>query len=336
MDINTIQTNVDNILKEALALIATTPDEYSVDQAKAKYLGKNGCLTEILKGLKDVDPLLKPKVGQIVNLAKEQILKQLSKQQESLKSAQLVLDLAKDAVDITLPGRGLELGSLHPLTKIRYRIENFFASMGFSVLEGPEIEDDYHNFTALNIPANHPARDEQDTFYFADGTLLRTHTSPMQVRTMKKTQKEDLPLKVIVPGKVYRCDLDSTHSPMFHQVEGLVVDKNINFGNLKWLLNRFLEYFFNAKLKVRFRPSYFQFTEPSAEADIWMEEQKKWLEVLGCGMVHPKVLKAVGFDSEKYTGFAFGMGIERLAMLYYKIDDLRMFFENDLEFLEQF
>lgn len=336
MDINAIQTNVDNILKEALVVIANTSDEYSIDQAKAKYLGKNGCLTEILKGLKDVDPVLRPKVGQIINFAKEQIIQQLQKQQESLKASQLALDLAKDAIDITLPGRGLEFGSLHPLTKVRYRIENFFASMGFSVLEGPEIEDDYHNFTALNIPANHPARDEHDTFYFADGTLLRTHTSPMQIRTMKKTQKEDLPLKMIVPGKVYRCDLDSTHSPMFHQIEGLVVDKNINFGNLKWLLNRFLEYFFNAKVKVRFRPSYFQFTEPSAEVDIWIEDQKRWLEVLGCGMVHPNVLKAVDFDPEEYSGLAVGMGIERLAMLYYKIDDLRMFFENDLEFLEQF
>jgi len=335
MGIESIQVNVNNILNDALVVVVAAGDEYALDQAKAKYLGKNGLLTEILKNLKDVDPVLKPKIGQIVNSAKEKIIQCVQKQHEGIRANKLMTALNKEAIDITLPGRGSELGSLHPLTQVRQRIENFFIPLGFAVTEGPEIESDYYNFTALNIPPHHPARADHDTFYFANGSLLRTQTSPIQIRVMEKMQEEDFPLRIIAPGKVYRCDLDGTHSPMFHQVEGLVVDKNINFGHLKWILNKFLEYFFAAKLPTRFRASYFPFTEPSAEVDVWMESKGRWLEVLGCGMVHPNVLKACGVDAEKYSGFAFGMGIERMAMLYYKIDDIRLFFENDVEFLQQ-
>jgi phenylalanyl-tRNA synthetase alpha chain len=244
--------------------------------------------------------------------------------------------LAVESIDVTLPGRGQDLGGLHPVTMTIERIENFFAQIGFSVAQGPEIEDDYHNFEALNIPAHHPARAMHDTFYFGDGTLLRTHTSGVQVRTMETQQP---PIRIICPGRVYRCDSDQTHSPMFHQIEGLLVDDNISFADLKGILHNFLNVFFERDLQVRFRPSYFPFTEPSIEVDIGYlgkDGEQKWLEVLGCGMVHPKVFEHSGIDTEKYTGFAFGMGVERLAMLRYGVKDLRMFFENDLRFLAQF
>jgi phenylalanyl-tRNA synthetase alpha chain len=244
--------------------------------------------------------------------------------------------LAVESIDVTLPGRGQDFGGLHPVTMTIERIQNFFAQIGFSVAQGPEIEDDYHNFEALNIPAHHPARAMHDTFYFGDGTLLRTHTSGVQVRTMEKQQP---PIRIICPGRVYRCDSDQTHSPMFHQIEGLLVDDNISFADLKGILHNFLNVFFERDLQVRFRPSYFPFTEPSIEVDIGYlgeDGEQKWLEVLGCGMVHPKVFEHSGIDTEKYTGFAFGMGVERLAMLRYGVKDLRMFFENDLRFLAQF
>ncbi len=248
---------------------------------------------------------------------------------------QIEANLSKEAIDITLPGRGQQIGGLHPVTKVRNSIESFFTAMGFSIVEGPEIEDEYHNFTALNIPQHHPARASHDTFYFDDGLLLRTHTSPVQIRAMKNMTP---PIKIIAPGRVYRCDYDATHSPMFNQLEGLMIDENITFANLKGLLQQMLEYFFDKKVDIRLRPSYFPFTEPSAEVDIaWQANGKtKWLEILGCGMVHPNVLKSGGIDSERYTGFAFGLGLDRLAMLRYNIPDLRMFFENDIDFLQQF
>ncbi len=240
--------------------------------------------------------------------------------------------LAADAVDVTLPGRGAAIGGFHPVTRAMLRIEKIFRNAGFGVRSGPEIEDDFHNFTALNIPEDHPARAMHDTFYFPGGNLLRTHTSPVQIRSMVR---EGAPIRVIAPGRVYRCDSDQTHTPMFHQVEGLVVDENISFANLKAVLHQFVEAFFERKAELRFRPSYFPFTEPSAEMDVsWGGD--KWIEILGCGMVHPNVLDSAGVDSEKYTGYAFGMGVERLAMLRYKVTDLRTFFENDLRFLRQF
>jgi phenylalanyl-tRNA synthetase alpha chain len=265
-------------------------------------------------------------------VAKEALSDVLNARKSVLENAALEAQLAAEKVDVTLPGRQPELGGLHPVTKTMDRIEAFFSRIGYSVEEGPEIEDDYHNFEALNIPSHHPARAMHDTFYFDAHRLLRTHTSPVQVRTME-AQKP--PIRIICPGRVYRCDYDQTHSPMFHQVEGLIIDKNISFADLKGTLEQFLREFFEEDVRVRFRPSYFPFTEPSIEVDIDRGDGK-WLEVLGCGMVHPKVLEMSGIDSEEYTGFAFGMGVERFAMLRYGVDDLRLFFENDLRFLSQF
>jgi phenylalanyl-tRNA synthetase alpha chain len=287
----------------------------------------------------DVAPEDRPKMGAIINEAKDQVENAISQRKQLLESAALNAKLAAETIDITLPGRAMQEGSLHPVTRTIERIESFFAGAGFQVMEGPEIEDEFHNFEALNIPSHHPARAMHDTFYFDAGRLLRTHTSPVQVRTMEAQQP---PLRIICPGRVYRCDYDQTHSPMFHQMEGLLVDKGVSFADLKGILQEFMAAFFEKDIKVRLRPSYFPFTEPSAEIDIeWVIEtpegtKTRWLEIGGCGMVHPEVFRHVGIDPEEYTGFAFGMGMERMAMLRYGVNDLRLFFENDLRFLQQF
>lgn len=328
--------NLNQILADALAAVAASDNEAGLDEVRVQYLGKKGALTSLLKQLGNVAPEDRPKFGQLVNEAKEQVQEKMTERKTALAAAALNAKLANETIDITLSGKGQEIGGLHPVTRTMERIENFFRGIGFDVASGPEIEDDYHNFEALNIPAHHPARAMQDTFYFNPNTVLRTHTSPVQVRTMENNQP---PIRIICPGRVYRSDSDQTHTPMFHQVEGLLIDENISFADLKGILQQFLNVFFEDDLKVRFRPSYFPFTEPSIEVDIMRTNSKgeeSWLEVLGCGMVHPKVLEMSGIDPEKYTGFAFGMGVERFAMLRYKVDDLRMFFENDLRFLTQF
>lgn len=328
--------NLKQILADALSAVAASESESALDDVRVHYLGKKGALTALLKQLGNVSAEDRPKFGQLVNEAKDQVQEKITERKLSLVNAALEAKLATETIDISLSGKGQEVGGLHPVTRTMERIETFFRGIGFDVASGPEIEDDYHNFEALNIPAHHPARAMQDTFYFNPSTVLRTHTSPVQVRTMETTQP---PIRIICPGRVYRCDSDQTHTPMFHQVEGLLIDENISFADLKGILQQFLNVFFEDDLKVRFRPSYFPFTEPSIEVDIMRTNSKgeeSWLEVLGCGMVHPKVLEMSGIDSEKYTGFAFGMGVERFAMLRYKVDDLRMFFENDLRFLKQF
>lgn len=328
--------NLKQILADALSAVAASESESALDDVRVHYLGKKGALTALLKQLGNVSAEERPKFGQMVNEAKGQVQEKITERKAGLEKAALNAKLANETIDISLSGKGQEVGGLHPVTRTMERIETFFRGIGFDVAAGPEIEDDYHNFEALNIPAHHPARAMQDTFYFNPTTVLRTHTSPVQVRTMEKTQP---PIRIICPGRVYRCDSDQTHTPMFHQVEGLLIDENISFADLKGILQEFLNVFFEDDLKVRFRPSYFPFTEPSIEVDIIRTNSKgeeSWLEVLGCGMVHPKVLEMSGIDSEKYTGFAFGMGVERFAMLRYKVDDLRMFFENDLRFLKQF
>ena len=319
------------LLEEARNAISAAIDLVALDQVRIDYLGKKGQLTELLKQLGTLTPKERPQAGQLINQAKQELHSLLEARKDTLQNEKLVKQLAKDKIDVTLPGRGQVTGGLHPITQTMERIESLFTRIGFDVVSGPEVEDDYHNFGALNIPAHHPARAMHDTFYFNNNTLLRTHTSSVQIRIMKEGKP---PFRFIAPGRVYRCDSDMTHTPMFHQVEGLLVDENINFAQLKGLLIEFLEHFFQRELQVRFRPSYFPFTEPSAEVDIMGE--RGWLEVLGCGMVHPNVLKNVGVDPEKYTGLAFGMGVERLAMLRYGVPDLRSFFDNDLRFLEQF
>ncbi|MDX1399690.1 MAG: phenylalanine--tRNA ligase subunit alpha [Oceanospirillum sp.] len=323
--------NLATLVDQARSAIAEASDAQALDQIRVQYLGKKGEVTQLLKGLGKLSPEERPKAGDEINKAKDALLQDLNARKADIETAQLQAKLAAETLDVTLPGRGQSVGGLHPVTKTIQRIEDFFGSIGFSVAEGPEIEDDYHNFEALNIPAHHPARAMHDTFYFNANTVLRTHTSPVQVRTME-TDKP--PIRIICPGRVYRCDSDQTHSPMFHQVEGLLVDKNISFADLKGILEQFLKAFFEDDVKVRFRPSYFPFTEPSIEVDIDRGDGK-WLEVLGCGMVHPKVFEYSGIDPEEYTGFAFGMGVERLAMLRYGVNDLRLFFDNDLRFLSQ-
>jgi len=323
--------NLASLVEQAQAAIAEAGDAQALDQIRVQYLGKKGEVTQLLKGLGKLSPEERPVAGDKINKAKDALLQELNARRTALEEAQMQAKLAAETIDVTLPGRGQTVGGLHPVTKTIQRIEDFFGSIGFSVAEGPEIEDDYHNFEALNIPAHHPARAMHDTFYFNANTVLRTHTSPVQVRTM---ESEKPPIRIICPGRVYRCDSDQTHSPMFHQVEGLLVDKDISFADLKGILEQFLKAFFEDDVKVRFRPSYFPFTEPSIEVDIDRGDGK-WLEVLGCGMVHPKVFEYSGIDSEEYTGFAFGMGVERLAMLRYGVNDLRLFFDNDLRFLNQ-
>jgi phenylalanyl-tRNA synthetase alpha chain len=325
--------NLDAILHEALALFKRTEDAAALEQAKARYLGKSGALTRLLKGLGKLPAKQRPAEGQRINQAKETLEAALEERRFALTMRKLETQLAQEALDVTLPGRGLGVGGLHPVTRTLERIETLFKSMGFTIADGPEIETDYYNFTALNQPENHPARSMHDTFYLEDGKhLLRTHTSPIQIRYMEKHKP---PLKIIAPGRVYRVDSDATHSPMFHQIEGLWVDEQVSFADLKGVVSEFLQRFFEREdLKVRFRPSFFPFTEPSAEVDMSFGEG--WLEVGGCGMVHPNVFKHVNIDSEKYQGFAFGLGPDRLAMLRYGVKDLRLFFENDLRFLKQF
>jgi len=300
-------------------------------------------LTEQLKSLGALPATLRTAAGQKINEAKVAIQAAIEARRIQLETAALDAELAKGAIDVTLPGRGQERGSMHPVTRTRLRIEKIFTQAGFQVATGPEVEDDFHNFEALNIPRNHPARAMHDTFYFPDGRLLRTHTSPVQIRAMRATKP---PLAVIAPGRVYRNDSDMTHTPMFHQAEGIVVGENVSFANLKAMLHTFVEQFFEQPLGMRLRPSYFPFTEPSAEVDIECVfchgdgcrvcKQTGWLEILGCGMIHPNVLKSAGIDSEQWQGYAFGMGIERLGMLRYGVDDLRLFYESDLQFLKQF
>ena len=334
---------VEEIHSKALAQIKHTNSKQDLDQIRVQYLGKKGELTGVMKLLASLPNEEKSKLGKAVNLAKTALQQAINEKLIALNEQELADKLSREKIDVTLAGAGQEKGSSHPVTTTLTRIETFFAKMGFAIEYGPEIEDDYHNFEALNIPDHHPARAMHDTFYFNPNTVLRTHTSGVQIRTMENQQP---PIRMIAPGRVYRCDSDMTHTPMFHQVEGLWVDEKASFADLKGLLNAFLNAFFEKDLKMRLRPSYFPFTEPSAEADMECVmcdgkgcrvcKQTGWLEVLGCGMVHPNVLKAGGIDSDKYQGFAFGMGVERLTMLRYGINDLRMFFENDLRFLKQF
>ncbi|WP_345843011.1 phenylalanine--tRNA ligase subunit alpha [Shewanella algae] len=319
------------IVEQALAAIEGASDLKILDDIRVDYLGKKGKITDMMKLMATLSPQEKPAFGQKVNEAKQKVQQFLSQRIEGLKAAELEQKLQTEKIDVTLPGRRLDNGGLHPVTRTIERIESFFGELGFSVVQGPEIEDDYHNFDALNIPEHHPARADHDTFYFNPKLVLRTQTSGVQIRTM---EVEKPPLRIISPGRVYRNDYDMTHTPMFHQVEGLLVDENVNFAELKGILHDFLRNFFEEDLEIRFRPSYFPFTEPSAEVDV--KGKNGWLEVLGCGMVHPNVLRGVGIDPDKYSGFAFGMGVERLAMLRYGVNDLRAFFENDLRFLKQF
>ncbi|ODC03598.1 phenylalanine--tRNA ligase subunit alpha [Terasakiispira papahanaumokuakeensis] len=323
--------NLAPLVDQALVAIQQAKDASALDQIRVQYLGKKGELTQLLKGLGKLSPEERPQAGEAINQAKGKVQDALNTRKAALAEAALNAQLANERLDVTLPGRQQPIGGLHPVTRTIERIEEFFASIGFSVAEGPEIEDDYHNFEALNIPAHHPARAMHDTFYFDESTVLRTHTSPVQVRSM---ESQEPPIRIICPGRVYRCDSDMTHSPMFHQVEGLLVDQNISFADLKGILQQFLRVFFEDDVRVRFRPSYFPFTEPSIEVDIDRGDGK-WLEILGCGMVHPRVFEMSGIDPEVYTGFAFGMGVERLAMLRYGVNDLRLFFDNDLKFLSQ-
>jgi phenylalanyl-tRNA synthetase alpha chain len=327
-----MMSDLTEIVEQALAAIEGTDDLKALDDIRVDYLGKKGKITDMMKMMGKLSPAEKPVFGQAVNQAKQAVQKLLSERVEGLKATALQVTLAAESIDVTLPGRRIDNGGLHPVTRTIERIETFFGELGFSVKEGPEIEDDFHNFDALNISEHHPARAEHDTFYFNPKVMLRTQTSGVQIRTM---ENEKPPLRIISPGRVYRNDYDQTHTPMFHQVEGLLVAENVNFAELKGILHDFLRNFFEEDLQVRFRPSYFPFTEPSAEVDV-MGKNGKWLEVLGCGMVHPNVLRSVGIDPEKYSGFAFGMGVERLSMLRYGVNDLRSFFENDLRFLKQF
>ncbi|NCF52152.1 phenylalanine--tRNA ligase subunit alpha [Gammaproteobacteria bacterium] len=320
------------LVQTAASQIDAAADLAALDAVRVTYLGKKGELTARLKSLSSLSAEERPTAGQEINRAKQNLQDLINARRRVLEDKVLAERLAADAVDVTLPGRGAHIGGRHPVSRAMARIEKIFRNAGFGVRSGPEIEDDFHNFTALNFPENHPARALHDTFFFAGDNLLRTHTSPVQIRSMVE---EGAPIRIIAPGRVYRCDSDQTHTPMFHQVEGLVVDRGISLANLKAVLHQFVESYFERDAELRFRASYFPFTEPSAEVDI-LWEKDKWLEILGCGMVHPNVLEAAGVDSEEFTGYAFGMGVERLAMLRYGVSDLRTFFENDLRFLAQF
>ena len=335
--------NLDALVSQALEAVEQAADVNALEQLRVQYLGKKGELTQVMKTLGNIPAEERPRVGAMVNDAKERVQGVLNARKSDMEAAAMNARLAAERVDVTLPGRGQTSGGLHPVTRTMERIEEFFSRIGYAVAEGPEVEDDYHNFEALNIPGHHPARAMHDTFYFNANTLLRTHTSPVQVRTMESQQP---PIRIVCPGRVYRCDSDLTHSPMFHQVEGLLVDREVSFADLRGTIAEFLQVFFEKDLKVRFRPSFFPFTEPSAEVDIQCVmcngcgcrvcKQTGWLEVMGCGMVHPNVFRSAGIDPEQYQGFAFGMGVERLAMLRYGVNDLRLFFDNDLRFLAQF
>ncbi len=321
-----------DIVGRARDELSAAADAVALDEVRVRYLGKHGLLTRERKQLGKLPVAERPEAGRRINEALESVQQALETRRGAIAAAQLDARLRDERLDVTLPGRGQHVGGLHPITRTLERIEEFFGQVGFEIATGPEVETEYHNFEALNIPGHHPARAMQDTFYFDDGMLLRTHTSPVQIRVMTDSQP---PIRIIAPGRVYRCDTpDMTHAPMFHQVEGLMVGEDVSFAHLKGMVMDFLRHFFEEDLDVRFRPSYFPFTEPSAEVDI--RGQSGWLEVMGCGMVHPRVLENVNIDSERYTGFAFGMGAERLAQLRYGINDLRLFFDNDLRFLEQF
>ncbi|HXO64065.1 MAG TPA: phenylalanine--tRNA ligase subunit alpha [Steroidobacteraceae bacterium] len=336
-------TDLTALAGQALDEVASCAELAALEETRVRWLGKKGTLTEQLKALGSLPADQRPAAGARINEAKEKLQAAIEARREALGRAAIELELTAGRIDVTLPGRGEEAGGLHPLTRARERIEMLFRRAGFEVASGPEIEDDFHNFEALNIPRDHPARALHDTFYFPDGKLLRTHTSPVQIRSLLK---HGAPIALIAPGRVYRRDSDMTHAPMFHQLEGLVVDENVSFANMKAALHGFLQAFFERDLQMRLRPSYFPFTEPSAEVDMSCVfcdgkgcrtcKQTGWLEISGCGMVHPNVLKASGVDSERYTGYAFGAGIDRLAMLRYGVNDLRLFFENDLRFLKQF
>ena len=338
-----MSTELEQLEIEAEKSISAATDLRQLDQERVRFLGKKGLITERMQALGKLEPEQRKEAGKHINITKQKIQNAIEARKDDLEREALNAKLESERIDVTLPGRGQVSGGLHPVTRTMNRIEELFAQMGFEVAEGPEIEDDFHNFEALNIPESHPARAMHDTFYFDKHLLLRTHTSPVQIRTMEQRKP---PLRIIAPGRVYRCDSDLTHTPMFHQIEGLMVDKNVNFAELKGILDDFLKNFFEKDLAVRFRPSYFPFTEPSAEVDIQCVmcngagcrvcSQTGWLEVLGCGMVHPRVFEYVNIDNEEYTGFAFGLGVERLAMLRYGVNDLRFFFENDLRFLQQF
>ncbi len=332
------------LMQQAEVQLKTADTLTALDEVRVHYLGKKGLITGQLKQLGKLPPEERKGAGQEINKAKQSLAAAIDERKLALEEAALNERLQNERLDVTLPGRNIGSGSLHPVTRTAKRIEEIFMQLGFAVEVGPEIEDDYHNFTALNIPDHHPSRASHDTFYFDDGTLLRTHTSPVQIRTM---ENKEPPLRIIAPGRVYRCDSDVTHSPMFHQVEGLMVDKDVTFADLKGILDAFFKAFFeDDNFKTRFRPHYFPFTEPSAETDIQCVlchgkgckvcGNTGWIEVMGCGMVNPEVFKHVGIDPEKYTGFAFGFGIDRLAMLRYGIDDLRKLFDNDVRFLKQF
>ncbi len=335
--------NLTDIVADAEAAIAQATEPRTLDDVRVRFLGKKGALTAQLKSLGALPADERPAAGAAINDAKQKVQGWLDTREAALRNEQLRASLAKEKVDVTLPGRRQSAGGLHPVSQALERMEQIFAAAGYAVVDGPEIEDDYHNFEALNIPAHHPARAMHDTFYLNIGLVLRTHTSPVQVRVM---ESQTPPIRVIVPGRVYRRDYDATHSPMFHQLEGLVIDEGISFADLKGTVIEFLQRFFEQPLGVRFRPSYFPFTEPSAEVDVECVHcrgsgckscgQSGWLEVMGCGMVHPNVLEMSGIDSERFTGFAFGFGVDRLSMLLYRVDDLRLFFENDLRFLQQF
>ena len=344
----TEKENLSELTSNALVLIGKTQSLNDLDQIRVNYLGKKGLLTAQLKTLGKLQPEERSKVGAVINRSKQEIQSAIENQKIILETKALAERLVSEKIDVTLPGRSKEIGSNHPVMITQRRIQTYFEQIGFDVAEGPEIEDDYHNFEALNIPAHHPARAMHDTFYTesfngSESFVLRTHTSPVQVRVMSSREP---PLRVVCPGRVYRCDSDITHTPMFHQVEGLMVDEKVTFAHLKGIVQDFLQIFFEKNLSVRFRPSYFPFTEPSAEVDIECVmcggkgcrvcKHTGWLEVMGCGMVHPNVFSYVNIDSDKYTGFAFGMGVERLAMLRYGVNDLRLFFENDIKFLSQF
>ena len=331
------------LIEQALADVQASRSLSDLDEVRVRLLGKKGLLTEQLKALGKLPAEERPAAGQKINEAKVLIQAAIEARRDCLDRESLDAELARGTIDVTLPGRGQETGSIHPVTRARLRIERIFMQAGVEIATGPEVEDDFHNFEALNIPANHPARAMHDTFYFPDGRLLRTHTSPVQIRAMRARKP---PMALIAPGRVYRNDSDMTHTPMFHQVEGIVVGEHVSFANLKAMLHSFVERFFEQPLGMRLRPSYFPFTEPSAEVDIECVfcrgagcrvcKQTGWLEILGCGMIHPNVLAAAGIDSEKWQGYAFGMGIERVTMLRYSVDDLRLFFENDVQFLKQF
>lgn len=335
--------NLEPLANEARAAIEAAQDGAALEQLRVDYLGKKGQITALLKGLGKLSADERPKAGALINVVKQELQELIGARKATLESAAVDARLAAETIDVSLPGRGQSTGGIHPVTRTMERMEDFFSAIGFDVVEGPEIEDDYHNFEALNIPAHHPARAMHDTFYVDEHTVLRTHTSPVQVRVM---ESQEPPLRIICPGRVYRCDSDLTHTPMFHQVEGLLIDEHSSFADLKGLIEDFLRVFFERELAVRFRPSYFPFTEPSAEVDIQCVNcggdgcrvcsHTGWLEIMGCGMVHPRVFEYSNIDTEKYSGFAFGMGVERLAMLRYGVNDLRLFFDNDLRFLEQF